>query len=194
MLDDYPDPEIDVPLLAEPSEFQAVLAGGCFWCTEAVYLELPGVVRVESGYAGGDASTAHYETVCQGNTGHAEAIRITYDPSIISYGQLLKVFFFVAHDPTTLNRQGNDEGTQYRSAIFYKDQDQHRIAVAYIHQLDRSGLFQSPIVTTLEPLTGFFLAEKYHQNFARRHPTHPYIQISAAPKIRKLKSLLNSVE
>lgn len=194
MLDNYPDPVMDMPLSAESQELQAVLAGGCFWCTEAVYLELPGVRRVEAGYAGGEASTAHYEAVCQGHTGHAEAIRITYDPSVISYGQLLKVFFFVAHDPTTLNRQGNDVGTQYRSAIFYQDEHQYRIASAYIHQLNHTGLFKSPIVTTLEPLTQFFVAEQYHQNFARRHPAHPYIQMAAVPKVRKLKSFLNPIE
>jgi peptide-methionine (S)-S-oxide reductase len=184
----FPDPQLDAPLAATPGEATAVLAGGCFWCTEAVYLQLAGVSTVTSGYAGGTADTATYEAVCSGRTNHAEAIRIVYDPSQTTFGQLLKVFFYVAHDPTQLNRQGNDMGRQYRSAIFYADEEQKKIAEAYIRQLTDAGVFKAPIVTTLEPLDGFYEAEAYHQNFAARNPAQPYVAFVAAPKVEKLRT------
>src|SRR5688572_8197037 len=154
--DQFPDPATDIPLTSEPSTQRAVFAGGCFWCTEAVYRQLQGVTDVKSGYAGGTAETADYKSVCSGTTKHAEAIEITYDGSKTTFGQLLKIFFSVAHDPTQLNRQGNDVGRQYRSAIFYADQRQHDVASAYIAQLDASKVFSQRIVTTLEPLEDFY--------------------------------------
>lgn len=157
---------------------------------EAVYLQLEGVKQVISGYAGGTADTANYQTVCGGTTNHAEAVLIRYDPSRISYGQILKVFFWVAHNPTELNRQGNDVGRQYRSAIFYADPEQKRVAEAYIRQLDAAHVLSAPIVTTLEPLEGFYPAEAYHQNYAARNPTQPYIMFAAAPKVEKLRARL----
>lgn len=191
MLEQFPDPQVDLPLESSSRTAEAVLAGGCFWCTEAVYEALPGVSEVESGYAGGDAGTANYEAVSTGRTGHAEAIRIVYDPSKVSYGQLLKAFFFIAHDPTQLNRQGPDRGTQYRSAIFYANDDEQRVAEAYIKQIDRVGHYPVPIVTTLEPLTEFFPAEREHQDFVKRNPTHPYIVQQALPKVKKLQKELH---
>jgi methionine-S-sulfoxide reductase len=159
----------------------AVFAGGCFWCTEAAFEQLEGVSDVTSGYAGGAAETANYEAVCRGDTGHAEVIRITYDPAKISYDQLLEVFFD-AHDPTQLNRQGNDRGTQYRSAIFYADDEQRRAAEIKIKALSERQAFPAPIVTTLEPLKAFYPAEQYHQDYARHNPGQPYIQFHALPK------------
>ncbi|MFN0050688.1 MAG: bifunctional methionine sulfoxide reductase B/A protein [Planctomycetales bacterium] len=164
----------------------AVLAGGCFWCTEAAFEQLQGVLDVESGYAGGQKHTATYEQVCRGDTGHAEVIRITYDPRRISYERLLDVFFD-AHDPTQLNRQGNDMGTQYRSAIFFATDDELRIAEAKIRQLSASGVYHRSIVTTLEPLEAYFPAEQYHQDYARQHPDQPYIQMHALPKACKIR-------
>ena len=164
-----------------------MLAGGCFWCVEAVYAEVEGVLGLTSGYAGGSAETADYETVCTGRTGHAEAVQVRFDPSKISYGQVLKLFFSVAHDPTTLNRQGADAGTQYRSAIFYADDEQKRVAQAYIDQLDTAGVFSGKIVTSLEPLTAFYVAEEYHQGYAASHPNQPYIAAVAMPKVQKLR-------
>ncbi|HTQ40889.1 MAG TPA: bifunctional methionine sulfoxide reductase B/A protein [Pirellulales bacterium] len=164
----------------------AVFAGGCFWCTEAVFEQLEGVSDVESGYAGGAEETANYERVCDGDTGHAEAIRITYDPNRISYDRLLDVFFD-SHDPTQLNRQGNDYGAQYRSAIFYADEQQKQVAQAKIAQLTQSHAFSKPIVTTLEPLAAFYTAEQYHQNYARNNPLQPYIQAAAIPKVCKIR-------
>lgn len=181
----FPDPEQDLPAHHE-GEQRLVLAGGCFWCVEAVFLAMNGVTRVESGYAGGRAETANYEAVCTGRTGHAEVVDIRYDPTRVSFGELLKVFFSVAHDPTQLNRQGNDRGTQYRSAIFYEAGDQKRVAEAYIRQLDAAGVYPAPIVTALEPLEAFYPAEDYHQNFAARNPYQPYIMAVAAPKMDKL--------
>ena len=181
---EFPDPALDI---AAEGEQQLVLGGGCFWCTEAVYRELAGVSEVTAGYAGGDAATADYRSVCTGTTGHAEVIRITYDSGQISTGQLLKVFFSVAHDPTQLNRQGNDRGTQYRSAVFYANEEQHQVAAAYINQLGQAGTFQAPIVTTLEPLTAFHPAEDYHQRYAEANPGQPYIQAVSAPKVAKLR-------
>jgi peptide-methionine (S)-S-oxide reductase len=189
--DTFPDPLIDTALSSAPGEASAVLAGGCFWCTEAVYLQLAGVKKVTSGYAGGTAETATYEAVCSGRTNHAEAIRIEYDPSRITFGQLLKVFFYVAHDPTQLNRQGNDIGRQYRSAIFHADEEQKRVAEAYIRQLTDARVFPAPIVTTLEPLQGFYEAEAYHQNFAARNPAQPYVAFVAAPKVEKLRARMS---
>ncbi|MFO7528262.1 MAG: peptide-methionine (S)-S-oxide reductase MsrA [Marinobacter sp.] len=180
----FPDPERDLP--GEGGEARVVLAGGCFWCVEAVFLAMDGVGQVTSGYAGGSAETANYEAVCTGTTGHAEVVEIRYDPAKVSFGELLKVFFSVAHDPTQLNRQGNDRGTQYRSAIFHETPEQKAVAEAYIHQLDAAGVFPDPIVTSLEPLEAFYPAEEYHQNFAARNPYQPYIMAVAAPKMEKL--------
>jgi len=162
---------------------QVVLAGGCFWCVEAVYDQLEGVLDVESGYAGGSAETANYRAVCTGQTGHAEVVRITYDPTLITYGTLLKVFFSTAHDPTTLNRQGADVGTQYRSAIFYETEQQRQIAADYIDQLNAAEVFRHPIVTTLEPLEAYYPAEEYHQDYAERNPNEGYIRGVADPKV-----------
>ena len=159
----------------------AVLAGGCFWCTEAAFEQLDGVHDVESGYAGGAAETANYRRVCDGDTGHAEVIRVTYDPQRISYDRLLDVFFD-AHDPTQLNRQGNDAGEQYRSAIFFANAEEKRIAESKIKQLTQAQAFSRPVVTTLEPLETFYPAEQHHQNYARQHPDEPYIQHHALPK------------
>lgn len=190
MADTFPDPILDDARAAQPGDESAVLAGGCFWCVEAVYLQLEGVKAVVSGYAGGTRETANYETVCSGTTDHAEAVLIRYDPSSITLGQLLKVFFYVAHDPTQLNRQGADRGRQYRSAIFYRDARQKEIAEAYIRQLDAGGVFPSRIVTTLEPLEEFYEAETYHQNYAARNPAQPYVTHVAAPKVEKLRARL----
>jgi peptide methionine sulfoxide reductase msrA/msrB len=164
----------------------AVFAGGCFWCTEAAFEQLQGVLDVESGYAGGSAETANYQRVCRGDTGHAEVIRITYDPRRISYDRLLDVFFD-AHDPTQLNRQGNDVGTQYRSAIFYVDEIQKRAAQAKLDRLNESHDFSRPVVTTLEPLEAFYPAEAYHQDYARHNEDQPYIQSQALPKVCKVR-------
>lgn len=180
----FPDPEQDMRQAG--SEARLVLAGGCFWCVEAVFLAMDGVEKVESGYAGGSADTANYEAVCTGTTGHAEVVDVHYDPSKVSFGELLKVFFSVAHDPTQLNRQGNDRGTQYRSAIFYETPEQKQVAEAYIRQLVAADVYPDPIVTTLEPLEAFYPAEAYHQNFAARNPYQPYIMAVAAPKMEKL--------
>lgn len=184
---DFPDAVEDTPLAAAPGRALAVLAGGCFWCVEAVFLELDGVLKVVSGYSGGSAETADYKSVCTGRTEHAEVIQVEYDPSRITFGALLKVFFSVAHDPTQLDRQGNDVGTQYRSAIFYSDAEQKRIAEAYIRQLDAAQVFSQKIVTRLEPLEDFFVAEAYHQNYAALNPGQGYIQAVAMPKVEKLR-------
>ncbi|MDF1735157.1 MAG: peptide-methionine (S)-S-oxide reductase MsrA [Minwuia sp.] len=184
---DFPDPAIDVT----PTEDEqiAILAGGCFWCVEAVYLELKGVHSVVSGYAGGTAETADYRSVCSGRTDHAEVIEVRFDPNLISYGELLKIFFAVAHDPTQKDRQGNDIGRQYRSAIFWLDAEQKRVAEAYIAQINEAGVFDQPIATVLEPLDAFFDGEDYHQNYAARNPTQPYLAHLAAPKVQKLYQL-----
>ena len=182
----FPDPAIDLPAGAY-GERTVVLGGGCFWCTEAVFKGLSGVLSVRPGYAGGTAETADYRTVCSGTTGHAEVIGVTYDPSRISLGALLKVFFSVAHDPTQLNRQGNDRGSQYRSAVFYADADEKRVAEAYIAQIDAAGVFDAPIVTTVEPLDAFYEAEEYHFDYAARNPSQPYITHVSAPKVEKLR-------
>jgi peptide-methionine (S)-S-oxide reductase len=183
----FPDPAVDIAA-APGSKFQsAVLAGGCFWCTEAVYEHLEGVKEVVAGYAGGTAETADYESVSSGLTDHAESIRIVFDPTKITYGQILKVFFSVAHDPTQLNRQGPDWGRQYRSAIFYADEQQKKVAEAYIAQLNAAKVFDKKIVTQVAPLKKFYPAEGYHQDFVRRNPRQPYVVVNALPKVEKLK-------
>jgi peptide-methionine (S)-S-oxide reductase len=182
-----PDPVLDAPLATARGEQTAVLAGGCFWGIEAVFEHVKGVTNVSSGYAGGTAQTARYEAVSEGDTGHAESVRITYDPSQITYGQLLKLFFAVAHDPTELNRQGPDTGTQYRSAIFYSNEEQKRIALAYIDQLNKAKSFKQPIVTQVAALNSFYEAEAYHQDYARRHPDDSYIVINDLPKVANLR-------
>lgn len=180
----FPSAEQDLPAAGIQ---RATLAGGCFWCVEAVYLNLDGVLSVTSGYAGGAAEHANYEAVCSGQTGHAEVIDIEYDSQRIRFGELLKVFFSVAHDPTQKDRQGNDRGTQYRSAIFYRTEEEKRVAEHYIAQLEKDGAFIAPVVTTLEPLTTFYAAETYHQDFARRNPNQGYIRHVAQPKVEKLQ-------
>jgi peptide-methionine (S)-S-oxide reductase len=184
---------IPAPLLDEPSgqtqSEVAVLAGGCFWGVQGVFQHVDGVSRAVSGYAGGSQETAEYETVSTGTTGHAESVQITFDPRTISYGHLLQIYFSVAHDPTELNRQGPDVGTQYRSAIFPTTAEQARVAQAYIDQLNQAGVFNAPIVTRIEPDQTFYPAEAYHQDFLTRNPTYPYIVINDLPKIEKLKRL-----
>jgi peptide-methionine (S)-S-oxide reductase len=185
--DRFPHPSKDIAPGPDGALQKAVLGGGCFWCVEAVYLQLNGVEKVVSGYAGGDASTADYHTVCTGMTKHAEVVEIIFDPRKISYGEILKVFFAIAHDPTQLNRQGNDAGPQYRSAIFYADLEQKAVAETYIAQLNEAKLFEKPIVTTLEPLETFFPGEDYHQDYAAKNPNQPYIAYFATPKVEKLR-------
>ena len=183
----FPDPVVDEPLASKPEEKIAVLAGGCFWCVEAVFRELRGVISVRNGYAGDTEATANYRSVCSGRTKHAEAIEVRYDASQTTFGQLLKIHFSVAHDPTQLDRQGNDMGRQYRSAIFYADDEQKRIADAYIRQLNESRVFNDKIVTTLEKLDAFYVAEEYHQDYAARNPNQPYVAYVALPKVDKLR-------
>jgi len=183
-----PDPAVDAAIAPTQGRVDVVLAGGCFWCTEAVFEQLAGVYEVESGYAGGTKETADYQRVSAGATDHAEVIRVAYDPSKITLGQLLKVFFTVAHDPTQLNRQGNDVGRQYRSTVFYADDEQKRIVQAYIRQLDESKIYDRPIVTTLEPLDAFYPAETYHQDFVQRNPGQPYVRAQALPKVEKVRA------
>ncbi len=168
----------------------AVFAGGCFWGIEAVFEHVKGVTEVTVGYSGGSAKTAHYELVSTGTTGHAEAVQVTYDPAQVSYEQLLKVFFSVAHDPTQLNRQGPDTGTQYRSAVFYTSEEQKRTALNYIDQLNLAKIFAQPIVTQVSPLNSFYQAEAYHQNYAAQHPDDPYILINDHPKVEQLHEQL----
>jgi len=182
-----PDPVVDAPLAAAKGEQTAVMAGGCFWGIQAVFQHVKGVNSVKSGYSGGSANAAHYEIVSTGRTGHAESVRITYDPSQVSYGQLLKVFFSVAHDPTQLNRQGPDTGTQYRSAIFYANEEQKRIAQAYVDQLNQAKIFGRQIVTQITALNSFYEAEAYHQDYATLHPDEPYIRINDLPKVANLR-------
>jgi peptide-methionine (S)-S-oxide reductase len=182
-----PNPEVDAALAATKSQQTAVIAGGCFWGIQAVFQHVKGVISATSGYSGGTANTAEYELVSNGDTGHAESVKITYDPSQITYGQLLRVFFSVAHDPTELNRQGPDTGTQYRSLIFYDNEEQKRVAEAYIAQLDQGKIFPHPIVTQIVPLKAFYPAEAYHQDYATRHPDNPYIVYNDAPKVAHLR-------
>ena len=186
----FPDAARDSSRAAEKDIQTAVLAGGCFWGVEAVFEQLTGVVDVTSGYAGGPEKAAHYEMVGTGQTGHAESVKVTYDASQVTYGQLLKVFFSVAHDPTELNRQGPDEGPQYRSSIFYGNEEQKQIATAYIAQLNDAKVFKKRIATTVVPLQGFFAAEDYHQNYLKLHTTQPYIVYNDLPKLDALKAQL----
>ena len=185
-----PDPAVDAPLAAAKGEQTAVLAGGCFWGIQAVFEHVKGVVRVTAGYSGGAASTANYEMVCTDKTGHAESVSVVYDPSRITYGQLLKVFFSVAHNPTELNRQGPDSGTQYRSVIFYGSDEQKHIAESYKDQLNRAKAFPRPVVTQVVPLDAFYPAEAYHQDYAVHHPDQPYIVINDLPKVANLRKQL----
>ena len=182
-----PDPAVDAPLASTKGQQTMVVSGGCFWGIQAVFQHVKGVKRATSGYSGGKANTAHYEMVSTGKTGHAESVEVVFDPSRITYGQLLKVFFSVAHDPTQLNRQGPDTGTQYRSVIFYSDPDQQRIAQAYIDQLNQARAFPVPIVTQVVPLTAFYAAEEYHQDYVTQHPDQPYIVINDLPKVANLR-------
>ena len=185
-----PDPSTDAALNKNQGAQTVVLAGGCFWGIQAVFEHVKGVSNVTAGYSGGSAQTAQYEIVSTGTTGHAESVRIVYDPGQISFGQLLKVFFSVAHNPTELNRQGPDDGTQYRSAIFYANDDQRRIAQAYIDQLNRAKVFAQPIVTQVVAFKAFYPAEAYHQDYAEHHPNEPYIAINDLPKLEHLKQML----
>ena len=182
-----PNPAADEPLSKTKSSETVVLAGGCFWGIQAVFEHVKGVSSATAGYSGGAASTAQYETVSTGRTGHAESVKVVYDPSQISYGTLLKIFFSVAHDPTQKDRQGPDIGTQYRSAIFYGSEEQRKIAEAYIAQIDAAKVYDRKIVTQVAPLVGFYEAEEYHQNYLTRHPDDPYIQFNDLPKIERLK-------
>ena len=182
----FPEPASDVSN-SRTSEDRAVLAGGCFWCVEAVYRQLDGVNAVTNGYAGGTAESADYEAVCSGRTDHAEAVEVSFDPAKISFGQILRVFFSIAHDPTTRDRQGPDVGRQYRSVIFYADDEQQRVAQAYIKQLDAAQVFNKPIVTEVVPLERFYPAEEYHQDYAARNPLQPYILFNARPKVDKVR-------
>ena len=178
-----PNPAFDAPVSTTQTRQEAVVAGGCFWGIQAVFQHVKGVQSATSGYAGGAADKAHYELVSNGDTGHAESVKIVFDPSQITYGQLLRVFFSVAHDPTQLNRQGPDIGSQYRSAIFYGSNEQKQIAEAYIAQLAKARIFARPIVTQVVPLKAFYPAEAYHQDYVARHPNDPYIAYNDAPKV-----------
>jgi peptide-methionine (S)-S-oxide reductase len=181
----FPDP-VPVPGTGDAGT-SIVLAGGCFWCTEAVYTQLDGVLSVRPGYAGGSEANANYDDVCTGTTGHAEAIEIAFDPGRVSLGQILKIFFSIAHDPTQMNRQGADVGTQYRSAIFFANEAQRTMAERYIGQIEAARVFDAPVVTTLEPLGRFYVAEQYHHGYAARNPWQPYIRAVATPKVEKLR-------
>ena len=182
-----PAAKVDQPVASTPGKETAVFAGGCFWGTQAVFERVKGVIHTTAGYAGGSAATATYDQVTTETTGHAESVEVVYDPSKLTYGQLLRIFFSVAHDPTQLNRQGNDVGTSCRSAIFYGNDDQKRIANAYISQLDDAKVFPKKIVTEVTPLKGFYRAEDYHQDYALHNPQNPYIQVCDRPKIEALK-------
>jgi len=182
-----PAPALDAKRASVADKETVVVAGGCFWGIQAVFQHVKGVISATSGYSGGSAKTAEYEVVSTGETGHAESVRIVFDPSQITFGELLRVFFSVAHDPTELNRQGPDEGTQYRSSIFYTSAEQQQIAEAYITQLDKAGVFPHRIVTQVVPLQAFYPAEAYHQNYAALHPNQPYIMFNDAPKVEHLR-------
>jgi peptide-methionine (S)-S-oxide reductase len=183
-----PAPAIASELASVSAGDTAVFAGGCFWGIEAVFEHIKGVQSAVSGYTGGTTASPSYEDVSSGTTGHAESVRVVYDPSVVSYGQLLQVFFSVAHDPTELNRQGPDHGTQYRSAVFYRTSEQKRAAESYVRQLTGAKTFSKPIVTQIVPLAGFYPAEDYHQDYMVHHPTQPYIVYNDAPKVEHLKS------
>ncbi len=185
-----PDPVLDTPAKGTQT---AVFAGGCFWGVQAVFQHSKGVISARSGYSGGPANKAHYDMVSQGDTGHAESVKVTYDPTKISYGQLLKIFMSVAHNPTELNRQGPDSGTQYRSAIFYTSEDQRAVAQAYFEQLKKAKSFPKPIVTQLVPLQAFYEAEDYHQDYATLHPDQEYIAYNDLPKIANLKTTFPAI-
>ncbi|HEV3039236.1 MAG TPA: peptide-methionine (S)-S-oxide reductase MsrA [Candidatus Angelobacter sp.] len=185
-----PNPVVDEPMAKSKGQASMVVAGGCFWGIQAVFQHVKGVQSATAGYAGGEANTAHYEMVGTGTTGHAESVKIVYDPSKISYGQLLKVFFSVAHNPTELNRQGPDVGEEYRSVIFHANEDQKRIAQAYIDQLNQAKIFSKSIVTQVVPLKGFYPAEAYHQDYASHHPDDPYIRFNDLPKLEHLREQL----
>jgi peptide-methionine (S)-S-oxide reductase len=185
-----PNPALDIPLAESHGKQTAVLAGGCFWGMQLVFEHLKGVTHVTAGYAGGEASTAEYELVSSGTTGHAESVQIEFDPAQVSFGQILKVYFSVAHDPTELNRQGPDEGPQYRSSIFFAGAEQQKIAEAYIAQLNSAGNYPSPIATTVVPLEAFYPAEDYHQDYAVHHPFSPYIIVNDLPKLDDFKAEL----
>lgn len=182
-----PGAKVDATLAAKPGKQKAVFAGGCFWGTQAVFERVKGVLKTTAGYAGGSAVTATYDQVVTETTGHAESVEVIYDPSQVTYGQLLRIFFSVVHDPTQLNRQGPDVGTSYRSAIFYIGDEQKQIATAYISQLDAERVFPKPIVTQVTPLKGFYRAEDYHQDYALNNPDNPYIKVCDLPKIKLLK-------
>jgi len=184
---EVPAPAADATLAARHGEESVVFAGGCFWGIQAVFQHVKGVINATSGYSGGEAKTAEYETVSTGRTGHAESVKVLFDPSQVTYGQLLRIFFSVAHDPTELNRQGPDEGSQYRSVVFYTAPDQLRITKSYIEQLDNAHVFKHAIVTQLMPLKAFYPAEAYHQNYATLHPDSLYIRFNDAPKMESLK-------
>jgi peptide-methionine (S)-S-oxide reductase len=185
----FPDPELHEPVTDLGQKHAIVLGGGCFWCTEALYRQLEGVLSVRPGYAGDARETADYQTVCTGRTNHAEVIEVVYDPAKLALGQILKIFFSIAHDPTQKDRQGADVGRQYRSVIFYANELQRAAAAAYITQLERVKAFDAPIVTELEPLTEFFEAEDYHHDYAARNPNQPYIRGVSDPKVAKLKKV-----
>ena len=182
-----PPPATDAPLAKEPEKETAVFAGGCFWGVQSVFQRVKGVLSTAAGYSGGSAKTATYKQVVTETTGHAESVEVTFDPSRITYGQLLRIYFSVAHDPTQLNRQGPDVGTSYRSAIFYTSEEQKRLATAYIAQLDQQKVFPKAIVTEVTPLKAFYRAEDYHQDYAYYNPNNPYIQVCDRPKIDALK-------
>ncbi len=187
-------PSAEVEALCAEAGDTLVLAGGCFWCTEAVYRQLDGVLSVRPGYAGGAAETATYKRVCGGDTGHAEVIEIVFDPARVTVPDILKVFFSIAHDPTQVNRQGGDVGTQYRSAIFYANAAQRALAERYIRQIDAAGLFDDRVATTLEPLVQFYVAEDYHHDYAALNPDQPYIRAVATPKVEKMRKVYGGQE
>jgi peptide-methionine (S)-S-oxide reductase len=188
-----PDPTVDDKLSPQAGHAKLVLGGGCFWGLQSVYKHVKGVNNVVAGYSGGARKNPSYEQVSSGATGHAESVEIDYDPSKITLGTLLKIFFSVVHDPTQMNRQGADVGTQYRSVIFFNNDDQHRIAQAYIKQLDDAKVFSAPIVTQVVPFEAFYRAEDYHQDYADHHPENPYIQICDVPKVKNLKEQFPSL-
>jgi len=183
----FPAPAVDASLAAKPAEATAVFAGGCFWGMQGVFEHTKGVKRATSGYAGGNVENPYYELVSSGSTGHAESVQVVYDPSQITYGQLLMIFFSVAHDPMQENRQGPDIGTQYRSAVFYKNDEQKKIAEAYMAQINESKVYDRPIATQLAAFTAFYQAEDYHQDYLAKHPNDPYIRYNDLPKLERLK-------
>ena len=183
----FPDPKVDLPADKDATSATLVLGGGCFWTTEAVFERVPGVTDVVSGYSGGEKTTADYETVCTGTTGHAEAVKITYDPSKVTFGQLLKVFFAAAIHPTQKDGQGADTGSQYRSAIFYANDEQKSVAEAYIKQIEEAKVLDGPIATKVEEMKAFYPAEEYHQDYVKKHPDQGYVRATLPPKLERLK-------